>query len=90
MSERTETLMRIPVIILSGIILGIWKMLIYIFIIINFTWTLISGNRMRDLAEFSEIWNTQVYVFLRYITFVSNQRPMPFNKLTKNMSKWGK
>jgi len=90
MSERTEALMRIPVIIVSGIILGVWKILIHIFIIINLIWTLISDKRIRDLAELSEIWNTQVYIFLRYLTFVSNERPMPFTKLTKNMSKYQK
>ena len=90
MSERTEALMRVIVIIISGIILGIWKILIQIFILVNFIWTIISGNRIKDLAEFSEIWNTQIYVFLRYITFVSNERPMPFEKMTKSMSKYGK
>jgi len=89
-SERTEALMRVIVIIISGIILGIWKILIQIFILVNFIWTIISGNRIKDLAEFSEIWNTQIYVFLRYITFVSNERPMPFEKMTKSMSKYGK
>jgi sorbitol-specific phosphotransferase system component IIC len=90
MSERTEALMRIIVIIVTGIILGIWKILIQIFIVINFIWTIISGSRIRDLAELSEMWNTQIYVFLRYITFVSNERPMPFNKMTKNFSKYEK
>tara|TARA_Y100000310_G_scaffold7303_1_gene8003 strand:+ start:86 stop:358 length:273 start_codon:yes stop_codon:yes gene_type:complete len=90
MSERAEALMRIIVIIVTGIILGIWKILIQIFIVINFIWTIISGSRIRDLAELSEMWNTQIYVFLRYITFVSNERPMPFNKMTKNFSKYEK
>ncbi len=90
MSERKEAFMRIIVIIVTGIILGIWKILIQIFILINFIWTIISGKRIRDLAELSEIWNTQVYVFLRYVTFVSNERPMPFSKITKSLSKYAK
>ncbi len=90
MGERLEALMRIIVGIVSGIILTIWKILIQIFGIINFIWTLISGKRIKELAELSEIWNTQVYVFLRYMTFVSNERPMPFRRLTKKFSKFGK
>jgi hypothetical protein len=90
MNERAEALMRIPVVIVSGIILSIWKILIHIFIIINFIWTIISGKRIRDLATLSEIWTTQIYVFLRYMTFVSNERPMPFRPITKNISKYEK
>jgi len=76
--------------IISGIILSIWKVLIQIFGIINWIITIITGKRNKGLAEFSEIWNTQTYIFLRYMTFVSNKRPFPFQALEKNMSKFGK
>jgi sorbitol-specific phosphotransferase system component IIC len=82
--------MRIFVCIVSGIVLGIWKMLVSAFVIINFIWTLISGKRMRELATFSEIWNTQMYVFMRYCIFLTNERPFPFRPLTKNISKFAK
>ena len=36
------------------------------------------------------IANTQVYIFIRYMTFVTNERPFPFNGLTKSMSKFGR
>ena len=88
MNERLEALMRIVVGIVSGIILGLWKIIIQLFGIINFVWTLVSGKRVRELAELSEIWNTQIYTFMRYMTFVSNERPMPFNSLTKSFSKF--
>jgi len=90
MSERTEALMRIVVGIVSGLILGVWKMLVQVLGIINFIWTLISGKRILELAELCEMWNTQTYVFLRYMTFVTNERPMPFRSLTKNYSKVSK
>ncbi len=88
MGERLEALMRIVVGVVTGIILGVWKMLIGVFWVINFIWTLISGKRIKELAELSEIWNTQMYVFLRYMNFVSNERPMPFRKMTKSFSKF--
>jgi len=90
MGERLEALMRIIVGIVTGIILGVWKILIQLFVIINFIWTLISGKRIKELAEFSEIWNTQMYIFMRYMTFVSNKRPMPFNSMTRSFSKFSK
>ncbi len=90
MTERTEALMRILVAIVSGIILSIWKVLIQILAVIHWVITIVIGKRNKDLADFSEIWNTQVYIFLRYITFVSNKRPFPFKPLEKNISKFKK
>lgn len=90
MSERIEALMRIVVVIVSGIILGLWKALIQILGIVHWFIAIIAGKRNKDIAEFSEIWNTQIYIFLRYMTFVTNERPFPFESLTKNFSKFKK
>ncbi len=90
MSERTESLMRIIVGIVSGIILSLWKGLIQILGVVHWFITIFTGKRNKDLAEFSEIWNTQIYIFLRYMTFITNERPFPFNSLTKNFSKFKK
>lgn len=88
MSERIESLMRILVGLVSGIVLSVWKMIIQVFALVNFFITLFTNKRNKDLAMFSEIWNTQVYMFLRYMTFVSNKRPFPFVSLNKSMSKF--
>ena len=86
-NERKEALMRIIVGIVSGIVLGIWKALIQIFVVINFIVTIFTGKRNKELAKLCEIWNTQVYTFLRYMTFSTNQRPFPFTNLKKSMDK---
>ena len=90
MGERLEALMRIVVGIISGIILGLWKALIQILGVVHWVIAIIAGRRNKGIAEFSEIWNTQMYVFLRYMTFVTNERPFPFTGLTKNISKYKK
>lgn len=90
MGERGEVLMRVVVAIVAGIILGVWKILIQVFFVINFIWTLIAGKRIKELAEMSETWNTQNYVFTRYMFFVTNERPFPFRSLKKSMSKYSK
>jgi sorbitol-specific phosphotransferase system component IIC len=86
-NERLEVLMRIVVLIVSGIVLGIWRYFIVVLAIINYIVTLVSGERMTNLARMSEIWNTQMYIFLRYVTMVSNERPFPFEELSKDISK---
>jgi len=88
MNERREVIIRIGVAIISGIILCLWFGLIKLVLGINWIYTLFSGKRHRGLAEFSEIWNTQFYIFSRYIIMLSNKRPFPFAPLEKNMSEF--
>jgi len=88
MGERKEILMRIIVAIISGIVLGVWRWFIIVICAINWIYTLFAGKRMKEIAELSEIWNTQIYIFLRYLTLVSNERPFPFRSLTKSFSKF--
>ena len=88
MSERSEAWMRIVVAIVSGIVLGIWKAFIQLIALINWLITIFSGKRNKGIAQLCEIWNTQIYVFLRYMTFVSNKRPFPFTSLEKSFSKF--
>lgn len=77
--ERKESLMRIIVGLIAAILLGAWGYLIGVLIIVNFFITLFTAKRNRQIAEFCEYWNTTYYDFYRYITFVSNKRPFPFN-----------
>ena len=90
MGERIEALLRIVIGLVSGFVLGVWKILIIVIGIINWIIVIISGKRNRRLAEISEIWNTQKYLYLRYMIFVSNKRPFPFDALTKNLAKFRK
>ena len=83
LSEKKEAWFRILVLIISGIILAVWKWLVAILIIVNFFITIFSGKRNRDIAEFCEWWNTEVYRYAHYITFMTNERPFPFTKMQK-------
>lgn len=85
-TERREIFIRIVVAIISGIILGIWRWLIVILAVVNWFYTLFFGKRNKEMAELSEIWNTQLYSYTRYLTFVTNKRPFPFDKLKKSIS----
>ncbi len=84
--EKTEAWFRILVLIITGIILVLWKYLIIALIVINWFITVFSGKRNRDIAEFCEYWNTEVYNYIEYITFMTNKRPFPFS----NMKRIGK
>lgn len=86
-NERKEAWMRLVVGIVSGIILYVWSYLIILFFIINFLYAIFTGKKLRGLAEMSEMFNTQAYVFWRYMTFVNNRRPFPFVDLEPELSK---
>jgi len=88
MGERLEILMRIFVGIVSGIIFAVWRGFVVVITIVNWIYTLFAGRRMKEIADLSEIWNTQIYIFQRYLILESNERPFPFNKLSKSMSKF--
>ncbi len=89
-NESSEALMRIVIGIVAGFILGLWRMLIGILAVVNFFITLFTNKRNKEMADFCEIWNTQMYTFTRYMTFVSNKRPFPFEEMSKNISKFEK
>ncbi len=85
--ERKEAWFRLIVLIISGIVLGVWKGLIQILFVIHWLAVVIGGARNKGLANFCEYFNTELYKFVRYLTFVSNKRPFPFTKLER-MSKF--
>ncbi len=80
-SERKEAWFRIIVLIISGIILKIWSSLVCIIAVVHWIIVIFSGKRNKELAMFSEYWNTETYKFIRYLTFVSNKRPFPFTSM---------
>jgi len=81
MSERSEAFMRIIVGIISGIIIGLWKTFVQIISIIHWIYVVFSGKRNKELANFSNLWSTQIYRYIRYMTFTTNERPFPFTPL---------
>ena len=89
LSERKEGWFRIIVAIISGIILGVWRYLIGILTILNWLITIITGKRNKEMADLCEYWNTEIYKFVRYMTFVSNKRPFPFS-VVERLSKFEK
>lgn len=90
MSERKEAWMRIIVGIVSGIIIGVWKILVAVVGVLHWIIVVFSGKRNRGMSELCENWNTQKYIFIRYMVFLSNKRPFPFSNAEKPISKFEK
>ncbi len=82
-SEKKEAWFRIIVAIVSGVVLSVWKGLVAILAIINWFIVIFNGKRNKELAMFCEYWNTEIYKFIRYLTFVSNKRPFQFSSIER-------
>lgn len=81
--ERKEALLRIPIGIISWTIVELWGVLICVIILFQFLYSLFTGKRNKDLANFANIYVSFAYSTIRYISFTTNERPFPFNKLGK-------
>lgn len=82
-SERKELLWRILVLIVSGVVLEVWGYLVFVLALVNWIIILFSGKRNRDLANFCEYWNTELYRYVKYLTCITNERPFPFSDLKR-------
>jgi hypothetical protein len=82
-NERQEAWMRILVFIVSGIILEVWGFFILVFALVQFILIIVDGKKNKEILEMCKTYVEQVYVFAKYITFISNERPFPFSELVK-------
>jgi len=82
-AEREELIVRLVVLIITGVILHIWTIFVIVFAIVNFFVVLIEGKRNNDLANFCGYYGDVLYGFVKYITFQTNKRPFPFTPLER-------
>lgn len=85
--ERKETWMRIPVAIVSGFILDVWGFFICIFALVQLILILVKEKKEKELLKMCHVYNVQLYIFMRYITFLSDKRPFPFADLEKEIER---
>ncbi len=85
--NKGEVWMRIPVFIISGIILYVWGFFIFCIAIAQFVLILLKGNREKEVLTMSNIYLVQLHIFIRYVTFLSDKRPFPFGELEKEIKK---
>ena len=75
--------MRIPVFIASGLILYVWTFFICIFALVQLILTLLGNKREKEFLSISSMFCNQIYVFFKYITFLSEEKPFPWEPIKK-------
>ncbi len=81
--ERKEAFFRILVLIVTGIVLGVWGYVVFLLMLVNWLIALFAAKRNRGIAEFCEYWNTESYKFYKYLSGMTNERPFPFSELER-------
>jgi hypothetical protein len=81
--ERKEALMRLVVLVVSGVILWLWAYVAGVLAIVNWLVAIFADKRNKDVAEFIEYWSSSVYMTYRYLSGMTNKRPFPFSPLVK-------
>jgi hypothetical protein len=84
-SEKKEVWMRIPIFIVSGIILHVWGFFIFCFALAQFVLILAKDKKEEELSRMCNIYLIQLYIFVKYVTFLSDKRPFPFGELEKEI-----
>jgi hypothetical protein len=75
--------MRIPVFIVSATILKVWGFFILMFALVQFILIILKKKKEKEFLSMSTMFSEQVYCFMRYITFISEEKPFPFSKIKK-------
>ncbi|MCX6751032.1 MAG: DUF4389 domain-containing protein [Candidatus Pacearchaeota archaeon] len=88
--EKKEVWMRIPIFIISGFILEVWGFFILIFALVQFILLLVENKKNKELLRMCNMYIIQLYVFMRYIAFLSDKRPFPFGDLEKEIERINK
>ncbi len=85
--EKREVWMRIPIFIVSGFILYVWGIFVTIFALVQFIIILTESKKNNELLKMCNVYLVQLYIFVKYVTFLSDKRPFPFGDLEKEIEK---
>jgi hypothetical protein len=87
MKSKRDIWMRIPVFIVSGAILYVWGFFVLIFSLVQLIFILTEKRKEKEFLNISSMFSNQVYCFFRYVSFISEEKPFPFEKIKKGKKK---
>ncbi len=80
MGERLEVLLRIPLSLVYGIILGAWGLVVGVAVVFHWFYVLILGRRHEGIAKFTNKYLSYAYEVRTYLDLVVNKRPWPIGE----------
>jgi hypothetical protein len=77
--KSRSTWLRLFFMIVVGFLYGVSRIVVGAVIIVQFFWVLFTGSVNLSLDSFGQSLATYTYQIIRYLTFVSDERPFPFD-----------
>lgn len=77
--KSRSTWLRLFFMIVVAFLYGISRVVIGAVVLVQFFWVLFTGNTNAHLENFGQSLATYTYQIIRYLTFVSEERPFPFD-----------
>lgn len=65
--------------IVVGFLYGVSRVVVGAVVVVQFFWVLFTGGVNQSLETFGQSLATYTYQIIRYLTFVSDERPFPFD-----------
>lgn len=77
--KSRSTWLRLFFMIVIAILYGVSRLVVGLVVVLQFFWVLFTGKTNPPLENFAQSLATYTYQIIRYLTFVSDQRPFPFD-----------
>ena len=77
--KSRSTWLRLFFMFVVAFLYGISRVVIGAVILVQFFWVLFTGNTNRRLDALGQSLATYTYQIVRYLTFVTEERPFPFD-----------
>ena len=77
--KSRSTWLRLFFMIVVAALYGVSRFVVGMVVVLQFFWVLFTGNTNPSLENFAQSLATYTYQIIRYLTFVSDERPFPFD-----------
>lgn len=77
--KSRSTWLRLFFMIVVGFLYGVSRVVVGAVVVVQFFWVLFTGGVNQSLETFGQSLATYTYQIIRYLTFVSDERPFPFD-----------
>jgi hypothetical protein len=77
--KSRSTWLRLFFMIVVSLLYGVSRLVVGMVVVLQFFWVLFTGNTNPSLDSFAQSLATYTYQIIRYLTFVSDERPFPFD-----------
>ena len=77
--KSRSTWMRLVFMLVIAVLYGVSRIVVGAIVVLQFFWTLFTGQPNPKLVDLGQSLATYTYQIVCYLTFITEQRPFPFD-----------